>query len=150
MRAWAVNKSLDLQNHPLITLRIADRTFLDDQILDGRELDLSLKEHRPKRSLSANGYMWALINQIAAEMRISNDEVYHRLLCDYGTFERVDGQIQYISIRADAKLTGWLYVHTKPIKTVFVGGKEIHSLRSYQGFILLRYKGDVGIGGRSG
>lgn len=124
MRAWAVNKSFDMQNRPLITLRVADRTYLNSEFLDGRELDLSLKEFKPKRSLNANAYMWALIGKIAEVLRISQDEVYHRMLCDYGTLEKGDGCVQYVSIRADAKLTGWLYVHTKPIKTVDLEGKK--------------------------
>ena len=124
MRAWAVNKSFDMQNRPLVTLRVADRTYLNSEFLDGRELDLSLKEFKPKRSLNANAYMWALIGKIAEVLRISQNEVYHRMLCDYGTLEKEDGCVQYVSIRADAKLTGWLYVHTKPIKTVDLEGKK--------------------------
>lgn len=124
MRAWAVNKSFDMQNRPLITLRVADRTYLNSEFLDGRELDLSLKEFKPKRSLNANAYMWALIGKIADAMRISQDEVYHRMLCDYGTYDTDGGVTQILSIRADAKLTGWLYTHTKPIKTVDLEGKK--------------------------
>ena len=124
MRAWAVNKSFDMQNRPLITLRVADRTYLNSEFLDGRELDLSLKEFKPKRSLNANAYMWALIGKIAEVLRISQNDVYHKVLCDYGTFEKEnDLNVQYISIRADAKLTGWLWIHTKPIKTVDLEGK---------------------------
>lgn len=124
MRAWAVTKSFDMQNRPLLTLRVADRTFLNSEFLDGRELDLSLKEFKPKRSLNANAYMWALIGKIAEAMRISQDEVYHKMLCDYGTYEKEDGVTQILSIRADAKLTGWLWIHTKPIKTVDLEGKK--------------------------
>lgn len=124
MRAWAVTKSFDMQNRPLITLRVADRTFLNSEFLDGRELDLSLKEFKPKRSLNANAYMWALIGKIAEAMRISQDEVYHKVLCDYGTYDTDGGVTQILSIRADAKLTGWLYIHTKPIKTVDLEGKK--------------------------
>lgn len=124
MRAWAVNKSFDMQNRPLITLRVADRTYLNSEFLDGRELDLSLKEFKPKRSLNANAYMWALIGKIAEAMRISQDEVYHKVLCDYGTYDTDGGVTQILSIRADAKLTGWLYIHTKPIKTVDLEGKK--------------------------
>lgn len=124
MRAWAVNKSFDMQNRPLITLRVADRTYLNSEFLDGRELDLSLKEFKPRRSLNANAYMWALIGKIAEAMRISQDEVYHKVLCDYGTYDTDGGVTQILSIRADAKLTGWLYIHTKPIKTVDLEGKK--------------------------
>lgn len=123
MRAWAVGKSLDLQGRPLVTLRVADKSLLNEDILDGRELDLSIKEHRPKRSLNANNYMWALIGQIASALRVSNDEIYHRMLCDYGTFEREDGAVQMISVRAENKLSGYWYIHTKPIKTVELEGK---------------------------
>ena len=124
MRAWAVTKSFDMQNRPLITLRVADRTYLNSEFLDWRELDLSLKEFKPRRSLNANAYMWALIGKIAEAMRISQDEVYHKVLCDYGTFDTDGGVTQILSIRADAKLTGWLYTHTKPIKTVDLEGKK--------------------------
>lgn len=124
MRAWAVTKSFDMQNRPLITLRVADRTYLNNEFLDGRELDLSLKEFKPRRSLNANAYMWALIGKIAEAMRISQDEVYHKVLCDYGTYDTDGGVTQILSIRADAKLTGWLYIHTKPIKTVDLEGKK--------------------------
>ena len=124
MRAWAVNKSFDMQKRPLITLRVADRTYLNNEFLDGRELDLSLKEFKPRRSLNANAYMWALIGKIAEAMRISQDEVYHKVLCDYGTYDTDGGVTQILSIRADAKLTGWLYIHTKPIKTVDLEGKK--------------------------
>ena len=124
MKAWAVNKSFDMQNRPCVTLRVADRTFLNNEFLDGRELDLSLKEFKPKRSLNANAYMWALIGKIAEAMRISQDEVYHKVLCDYGTYDTDGGVTQILSIRADAKLTGWLYTHTKPIKTVDLEGKK--------------------------
>lgn len=124
MRAWAVNKSFDMQNRPLITLRVADRTYLNNEFLDGRELDLSLKEFKPKRSLNANAYMWALIGKIAEVLRISQNDVYHKVLCDYGTYDKDDGVTKVISILADVKLDGWLYVHTKPIKTVDLEGKK--------------------------
>lgn len=123
MRAWAENKFYDLKGRPCVTLRVADKLLLNAEILDGRELDLSLKEFRPKRSLNANNYMWALIGKIATEMRISNDEVYHKMLCDYGTFELQDGVMKVVTLRADVKLDGWLFTHTKPIKTVKMGGK---------------------------
>lgn len=124
MRAWAVNKSFDMQNRPLITLRVADRTFLNNEFLDGRELDLSLKEFKPKRSLNANAYMWALIGKIAEVLRISQNDVYHKVLCDYGTYDKDDGVTKVISILADVKLDGWLWIHTKPIKTVDLEGKK--------------------------
>lgn len=123
MKAKAVNKAFSYSGIPTITFEIEDRDFLNNDMLDGRDLDLTIKVFRKKRSLNANAYMWALINQIASVMSISNDEVYHRMLCDYGTYEKTDSGAMFISVRADIKLTGWLYTHTKPIKTVELEGK---------------------------
>lgn len=64
--------------------------FGDTSDLMGKDLDVSLKVHRERRSLDANGYMWALIGQIAATLQTSKEEVYHRALCDYGTFRLDD------------------------------------------------------------
>ncbi|MDD5018075.1 MAG: hypothetical protein PHO15_08270 [Eubacteriales bacterium] len=42
-----------------------------------------IKQKRPKRSLNANGYCWALIGEIAEKLNISNDVVYEKMLQDY-------------------------------------------------------------------
>lgn len=49
--------------------------------------EISIKEYKPKRSLNANNYYWRLVNQIAAVMKMSNDDVHFQMLRDYGTFE---------------------------------------------------------------
>lgn len=123
MRAWCESKFYDLKGRPCITLRVGDKSLFNEDVLDGRELDLSIKEYRPKRSLNANAYMWALIGQIATKLRIDMTEVYHRVLCDYGTFDTDDGVTQVVTIRSDVKLKDWLYIHTKPIKNAKLDGK---------------------------
>ena len=42
--------------------------------------DLSLKEHREKRSLDANAYAWVLIHKLAAAMGIPPVEVYRNAI----------------------------------------------------------------------
>ena len=37
--------------------------------LAGKELEIEIKQHRKRRSLDANGFAWALINQIAARLQ---------------------------------------------------------------------------------
>ena len=49
--------------------------------------EISIKEYKPKRSLNANNYYWRLVNQIAAAMKMSNDDVHFQMLKDYGTCE---------------------------------------------------------------
>ncbi len=65
------------------------------------EKKYEIKEHRQKRSLNANAYCWALIGQIADNMRKSKEEVYLGMLRDYG-------QSEIISVRADINIDGFL------------------------------------------
>lgn len=46
--------------------------------------DLSLKEHREKRSLDANAYAWVLIHKLAAAMGIPPVEVYRNAIRGVG------------------------------------------------------------------
>ena len=51
--------------------------------------DIKIDKHRNKRSLNANSYAWELITQIGNELRLSKEEVYLRMLKDYGQREYV-------------------------------------------------------------
>ena len=46
--------------------------------------DLTIKEHREKRSLDANAYAWVLIHKLAQAMRIKPVEVYRQAIRDIG------------------------------------------------------------------
>ena len=48
--------------------------------------DYELKRVTKKRSLSANGYAWALMDEIAAALRITKEEVYRKAINDVGVF----------------------------------------------------------------
>lgn len=50
---------------------------------------IECKEHRKKRSLDANGMLWAICTQIAAAIKSSKDEVYLTMLERYGVFTHV-------------------------------------------------------------
>lgn len=58
--------------------------------------DLKIDKHRNKRSLDANNYAWHLINEIANALRMSKEEVYLRMLKDYG-------QREYVSMLSNVK-----------------------------------------------
>lgn len=53
---------------------------------DNKKYVLEIKEFRAKRSLSANGYYWQLVEKIAKALEISKDELHETLLQRYGTF----------------------------------------------------------------
>ena len=48
---------------------------------------ISIKRFFKKRSLNANAYAWALINELANIMNLSKEEVYELKLKDYGQSE---------------------------------------------------------------
>lgn len=59
-----------------------------------REKLFEIKEHKEKRTLTQNAYMWSLINEIANKMRLSKEETYIKMLKDYS-------QSMIVTIRAD-------------------------------------------------
>jgi hypothetical protein len=59
-------------------------------ICDNKKLiAIECKEHRKKRSLDANGMLWAICTQIANAIKSSKDEVYLTMLERYGVFTHV-------------------------------------------------------------
>lgn len=64
--------------------------------------NIDIKKHREKRSLNANAYCWVLIEKIAEKMKMSKDEIYKRMLQDYGTIATDDdGRKVIFSLKAD-------------------------------------------------
>jgi hypothetical protein len=49
-----------------------------------RDYDLTIKEHREKRSLDANAYAWVLMGKLAAAMHIKPVEVYRQQILGVG------------------------------------------------------------------
>lgn len=61
----------------------------DYDALHDLDCDMTLKRFRAKRSLDANGYAWALIDKIAAEMRTTKEEVYRSTIRNIGGVSEV-------------------------------------------------------------
>lgn len=58
--------------------------------------DLTIKEHRQKRSQDANAYAWVLIGRLADAMRIPPTEVYRQAIVNIG------GNYEVIPIKEEA------------------------------------------------
>lgn len=70
----------------------------DDKVL----CNIEIKKHREKRSLNANAYCWVLIEKIAEKMGKSKEEIYVRMLQDYGTIATdSEGKKIIFSLRED-------------------------------------------------
>lgn len=79
-----------------------------DSLKDLTELSVEVKKYRNKRSLSANGYLWALLNKIAEVVNRTKDDIYLEMLKRYGVstymtankkaFERIKEQWKTVEI----------------------------------------------------
>lgn len=96
-------------------------------LLDKNDLSkrYEVKEYKEKRSLNANAYLWALIGQIADNLRLSKEEVYIRMLRDYG-------QSEIVSVRADIDVTGY-FKYFEKFGNGTVNGKEFIHYKVYKG-----------------
>ena len=87
-----------------------------------------IKEHKEKRSLNANSYLWALIGQIADVLRASKDDIYMEMLKRYGQSEvvsvlsdiDVSGYFKYYEEFGKSDLNGKSFTHYK----IFKGSSE--------------------------
>lgn len=90
-----------------------------------REKQFTIKEYKPKRSLSQNAYAWKLITEIGNILRKSKEEVYLQMLKDYG-------QSEVVSILSDVIPDGY-FKYFEPIGTGIVNDKEFTHYKIYKG-----------------
>ena len=57
--------------------------------LHEKDVDITIKKHRNRRSLDSNAYAWVLIDQIATKRRMSKLEVYRNAIRDIGGVSEV-------------------------------------------------------------
>ena len=90
-----------------------------------RDKTFEVKEYRQKRSLNANSYAWALINEMSNVLRTSKDEVYLEMLKRYG-------QSQVISVLSDIDISKFIK-YFEPIGTAHLQGKDFTHYRCFIG-----------------
>ena len=90
-----------------------------------REKLFEIKEHKEKRSLTANAYAWSLIGKIADAMRMSKDECYMEMLKRYG-------QSEIISVLSSINIQGFIKYY-EPITTATLQGKEFTHYKVFKG-----------------
>ena len=61
-----------------------------------RYYDLTIKEHRKKRSLDANAYFWELVGQLSDALRITPKEIYRQAI------QNIGGNYEIIPVKAEA------------------------------------------------
>ena len=78
----------------LINLSSSNKEYINElnKLLESdKEKTVEIKIYREKRSLSANAYIWTLLDKIAKKLGTTDEEVYIQMLHRYGTKEFVAG-----------------------------------------------------------
>lgn len=82
----------------LLTLEVeGDCSELIENLKDQR-LSIDIKKYRKKRSLTANGYYWALNNKISEAMGVSGDWLHNKYLRECRYVATVDGDTIAVTI----------------------------------------------------
>lgn len=76
MRGRLTDLSISMQGRQRVTIEIDGDFRADFEQLREKDVEVSIKKFRAKRSLDANGYAWVLIDKIAARMGLTKAEVY--------------------------------------------------------------------------
>lgn len=84
-----------------------------------REKIFEIKEYKQKRSLNANAYAWKLITEIGNIMNLSKEEVYLKMLENYGQSEMISivsdvditGYFKYYKLAGNSELNGKVFNH---------------------------------------
>lgn len=93
----------------------------------GKALDVEIKQHRERRSLDSNAYMWVLCAKIADALRTSKDEVYLTMLERYGQFTHIIVKPEAV----DKVMQTWRTVRN--LGGIHIGGRPGVQLQCYFG-----------------
>ena len=89
-----------------------------------KDLDITVKPHRQKRSLNANAYFHVLVGKIAEAVGISKPRAKNLLLGRYGQREIANESPLIISVLSKADLYEREDIHCIPVGHAVLQGKE--------------------------
>lgn len=123
MRGRLVDLTIGMNRKQRVTVEV-DRDFREDfDRLKGAELDVEIRKHSNKRSLSANAYLHVLVNKIAVERGGSEESAKTSLVCEYGALAKdADGHTVGFKLPASVEVST-IYPYAKCFDTREEGGK---------------------------
>lgn len=84
-----------------------------------------VKEVKRRRSMTQNAYYWVMLNKLAAKLRMSDKEVHHHMLRDYGVCD-------VFSIREDVPIASY-FKYYEVIGKGTVNGRVFKHVKVYKG-----------------
>ena len=104
------NVTYNLDNTVNITFKTHKNSVADIDLIKTDKLSLTIKEFRPKRSLSQNAYMWVLLNKLAEKLNDKAENIYRHFIEDYGVRDYIliqDQAVEELETRWNKKGIGW-------------------------------------------
>lgn len=97
--------------------------------LSSRELRITAKPWKEKRSLNANSYFHVLVGKIAEAIGASSTEVKNQIIADYGQLETdEDGNPSKIMILDSVKWESVEWLHLKPTIICFTMEEKLYRI----------------------
>lgn len=90
-----------------------------------REKLFEVKEHKQKRTLTQNAYMWSLINEISNKIHLSKEDTYLKMIKDYS-------QSMLVTIRADIDVSKFLKYYEFE-RDAQISGEDFKIYKVYEG-----------------
>ena len=95
-----------------------------DELNGADRLSIKIDKYREKRSLNANAYAWKLLTEIGNVLRISKEDVYFKMLKQYGQSELISVKahipiteyVKYCEEAGESTLNGTLFKHYRVYK----------------------------------
>lgn len=87
-----------------ISLELDDVTSAQLENIPEKDLRLTLKAWKNKRSLDANNYCWALMTEIALKLNTTKEEVYEDFIQKYAPWAKDENGYIIITVKADVDM----------------------------------------------
>lgn len=96
------------------------------------DVDIEIKKHRKRRSLSANAYFHVLVNKIAERQGLGDAEIKVNLVCEYGALAKdEDGSTVGFKLPSSVKVST-IYPYVRCFDTRTEGGKMFNCYLVYK------------------
>lgn len=127
----------------IVDLRVKqDVTKIFDTVKNCKELDITIKKRRKRRSLDANAYYWQLLAKVAEELKVSKPFAHNCFLRKYGQIALFEKKAAYIVIpdteEAEKQVDEAEMYHLKPTSQVKEGKDGV----MYRTYLMLRGSSD--------
>lgn len=111
-----------------ITALLYDAPAMLDRVvkLSGKEVNITISEPKEKRSLDSNAYFWLLVNKLADKLHTSKDEMYLKLLKDYG-------QSIVVTVKSGLDLSQAGFKYYEVLKDGLINGKPFTAYKVFIG-----------------